>query len=375
MIAQQSLSRSRRRLIRALGAGGALLLTRSLLSLAAERPDPRIAKIIADTISVDMHNHTLWPFEKTPADVKPEPDFDIPGEMRKAGLSAICSAYYVDLYRPAEPGEYYQYHLQSLAHMDRLLAKTGMRRALRMSDLEHAHKKKEPIIVQNSEGAQFLEGQLERIEEAYQRGLRHLQLLHQIHDLRRPIGDVQDTEPEKFGGLTPFGAEVIKECNRLGIVVDMAHGRYETVTAAVKVTQQPFIVSHTALDGEIAREGLEARLIPRLISRDYAKAVADTGGIVGIWRLVQSLKKYVTALKQMVDVVGVEHTGIGTDSGIAPAQGSSFATNQMWPDESGGFLYALVGEMLAQGFRPDEIQKIVGGNYCRVFAKVTSRRS
>ena len=81
--------------------------------------------------------------------------------------------------------------------------------------------------------------QIERLDEAYQRwALRHLQLTHY-----RPneLGDIQ-TEPSVNGGLTPFGAEVIRRCNQMGIVVDIAHGTYDLVKKAAAVTTKPLVV-------------------------------------------------------------------------------------------------------------------------------------
>lgn len=350
--------------------------------------DPRVAKIVADTISVDMHNHDGQPtFAKTSADRKPDPTgVDLSGEMKKAGLSAICLTYAVDIYRTPQKDDWYQYHLQCLEYDDRLLAKSGMRRALTVADLKAAHASKTPIVIQACEGAHWIEGKLERIEEAYKRDLRLMQLPHQMHDLVAPLGGLQQLvvppggtqsgTPANVTALTPFGADVIRECNRLGIVVDMAHADEETVMGALKVTQQPLVVTHTALDSEVARSadlyvgnpGLKARLA----SKTYAKAVADADGIMGIWRIFPTVKDYVTGIKQMVDVVGVDHVGIGTDTSLALGVGGPVpGTNNIWPDQKSGFLYSVVQEMLTQGFEPDEISRIVGGNYVRLFGKVT----
>jgi len=382
---------SRRAVLQGLtAAGGAALLGPSMLANAwgQEAIDPRVAKLVADTISVDMHNHDGQPtFAKTSADRKPDPtDVDLSGEMKKAGLSAICLTYAVDIYRTPQKDDWYQYHLQCLEYDDRLLAKSGMRRALTVTDLKAAHASKTPIVIQACEGAHWIEGKLERIEEAYKRDLRLMQLPHQMHDLVAPLGGlqqlivppggVQSGTPANVTGLTPFGADVIRECNRLGIVVDMAHADEETVMGALKVTQQPLVVTHTALDSEVARSadlyvgnpGLKARLA----SKTYAKAVADAGGIMGIWRIFPTAKDYVTGIKQMVDVVGVDHVGIGTDTSLARGSGGPVpGTNNIWPDEKNGFLYSVVQEMLTQGFEPDEISRIAGGNYLRLFGEVT----
>ena len=114
----------------------------------------------------------------------------------------------------------------------------------------------------------------------------------------------------------------------------------------------------------VSNPGLRARLA----SKTYAKAVADAGGIMGIWRIFPTVKDYVTGIKQMVDVVGVDHVGIGTDTSLALVVGGPVpGTNNIWPDEKTGFLNSVAQEMLTQGFEPDEISKIAGGNYMRIF--------
>nr|WP_256466589.1 membrane dipeptidase [Bradyrhizobium sp. 23] len=93
---------------------------------------------------------------------------------------------------------------------------------------------------------------------------------------------------------------------------------------------------------------------------------------MGSWRIFPTVKDYVTGIKQMVDVVGVDHVGIGTDTSLAlPGGGPVPGTNNIWPDEKNGFLYSVAQEMLTQGFQPDEISKIADGNYVRLFGKVT----
>ena len=120
------------------------------------------------------------------------------------------------------------------------------------------------------------------MEEAYGRGLRHFGLLHDS-DASVPLGDVY-TNPPRYGGLTPFGASVIKECNRLGILIDLAHANMQTTEAALKVTTRPVVISHTGLDTQLGSDPHMAQIMrPRLISKEQAKTVADAGGAVGVW--------------------------------------------------------------------------------------------
>ena len=98
-----------------------------------------------------------------------------------------------------------------------------------------------------------------------------------------PLGDVY-TNPPRFGGLTTFGVSVIKQCNRLGILIDLAHANIQTTEAALKVTTRPVIISHTGLDTQVGSNPSMARMMrPRLIGKEQAKVVADAGGAVGVW--------------------------------------------------------------------------------------------
>jgi len=361
---------SRRKFLTALaGTGGAILLTPCQLRPA--ELDPRVVQIVSRTIAVDLHSHVQIPFVKDPAVAKPDPDIDLAGEMKRSGFSAVCQTYNLDAVGSAEAGDYHRYQLQALAFEDRLLARNHMRRALSLKDLQFAHGQRQPIIVQSVEGAQFIEGRPERVEEAYQRGLRHLQLVHELDDMVAPLGDVY-TATAHLGGLTPFGAQVVKECNRLGIVVDLAHGNTETVTGALKAATQPLIVSHTGIRNAAGERNTSADMQRRLITKEHAREVADAGGVIGVWwRLVVTMAEYVVALRDMVEAVGVDHVGIGTDTDLTASYVLPY-TNRIWPDENGGFFYAVAGEMLKQGFGADEIGKIGGGNFCRIFATVTA---
>ncbi len=73
----------------------------------------------------------------------------------------------------------------------------------------------------------------------------------------------------------------------------------------------------------------------------------------------------------MVNAIGVDHLGIGSGTDLLSSRVGS-GRNPAWPDLTGGFVRAVAGEMLYQGFTPDEIAKVGGGNYCRIFGEVTA---
>lgn len=330
-------------------------------------------------IAIDMHNH-IYPAGTEPRRGGPParsgesegPELSLADELARSGFTAVCASFVLDFAHNKNPGDARANLLRWFDAVDAELAKGHLRRALRMKDLEAARDDARPTLIQSVEGAHFIEGDLGRIEEVYGRGLRHLQLLHEKDDLVSPLGDT-NTGVAHLGGLTAFGVEVVKQCNRLGIVVDLAHASHDTVLGALKVATQPLIVSHTNLATWTGKNPRLAEMMrPRLLSREYAQVIAGAGGLIGVWtHLAESLPEFVESVKAMVDAVGVDHVGIGTDTDLLSARVGQ-GTNRAWPGLGSGFFPAVADELRRQGFSGEEIAKIGGSNYCRVFAQVTA---
>ena len=369
---------SRRGFLKLVPAGYAALRSQPV---SAGELDARVQRVLADTIAVDMHTHSK---AEGLFSGKPVTQDDIQGAMKRAGLAAVSLTYAVDgplmghsaaaagtrsnLARDPQPGEMYANHLKALAWMDHLVSSGAVSRALNFGDLCDSHQQGRPVIIQDAEGADFLEGHLERVQELYRRGTRILQLVHYASN---PIGDFQ-TGPEEHRGLTQFGRDVVKECNKVGIVVDVAHSTFETVEGVAGVCSRPFILSHTAVKGSRAQgssgaEGFRggmASLTARQVTPDHARLIAANGGVIGVWHLFANARDFVAGIKEFVDIVGIDHVGIGTDMGVQ-------ALNTMWPDESYGLIPTVINEMLENGFSGEDCRKVVGGNFCRVFQKCT----
>jgi membrane dipeptidase len=319
-------------------------------------PVPAMAQA-TDGAAVDIHSHSgnliMAAFNRAAFAPVAEP-------MRQGGMATIGLAVVADSpvirpmdnrIRPArdpKPGELYRFSQISFEKLHALAREQGMPLIRTAAELRAARADRPSVIV-TSEGADWLEGRIERLDEAYQRWqLRQLQLTHY-----RPneLGDIQ-TEPAVHGGLTDFGAEVIRRCNSLGIVVDIAHGPFDLVKRAVATTTKPLVLSHTALSD---------RPYPwtRLITSDHARAVASTRGVIGIWPVAQiaNVRTYADMIARMVDVVGVDHVGIGTDQLglLGPSCLPSYAD------------LPQLAAALSSRFKPAEISKLLGGNYRRVF--------
>lgn len=395
---------SRRKFVTSLTGAGAIIMLNPAISWILEE-DPRIAAIVAKTIGIDTHNHIDVPLN---AAELPGPKINLTGELKKSGLSAICMTFAVDYQKLNYENEAYERFLNGLTAMDTLLKYNNMARALNFDDLKTAHKAKKPIVIQSVEGGHFLEGKIERLKVAYDRGLRHLGLLHD-NDASVPLGDVFTNKPQ-WGGLTKFGTEVIKECERLGILVDLSHCDNTTVNGALKVATKPVLVSHTGLNTRLGNnEFMSKMMAPRLISKEQAKIIAGTGGVIGVWtHLADTPAAFADNIKAMADVVGVDHVCIGTDTKLTPAyrspndpgkkpgpenrpqgqqaekekgqdkkepggnkkQGGN-TTNTAWENQKTGFYYTVVEALLNAGFNEEEIGKIGGGNYCRIFDAAT----
>jgi membrane dipeptidase len=334
---------------------------RTLLTAAALAavPVPLAAQPVTG-VTVDIHSHAGNLIHVYGQGGK-EPFFPVADPMRQGGMAVICLAVVADSptsqvsegrirpYRDPKSGELYAHSQRAFARLNKLVQEQGLGVIRTAMDLATANASRPSIIV-SSEGADWTEGIPDRVDEAYQKyQLRHLQLTHY-----RPneLGDIQ-TEPAVKGGLTEAGAEIIRRCNKLGVVVDVAHGTYELVKKAAAVTTKPLILSHTSLTQRPA-------LWTRLITPDHAKAIAATGGVIGIWPIKEifgTYKAYADGFARMVDQVGVDHVGLGTD--LLGLLGGSTLPNY---DE----LPQLAAALRAR-FTAEETAKLLGGNYQRVF--------
>ncbi len=320
-------------------------------------PVPAMAQA-ADGTAVDIHSHAgnlnQMSYGRGQFSAVAEP-------MRQGGMSAICLAIVADSptittsggrLRPGRdprPGELYAFSQRSFGALHALAKEQGLPLIRTAADLRGARANRPSLIV-SSEGADFLEGKIERLDEAYQRwALRHLQLTHY-----RPneLGDIQ-TEPSIHDGLTAFGAEVIRRCNSVGIVVDVAHGTYELVRKAAAVTTKPLVLSHTSLTERAAP--WTRRILP-----DHARAIAATGGVIGVWPNLAYFGTYASfaeGIAKMVAVAGINHVGLGTDQMGLPG-GSTMPSYADLPQ---------LAAALRTRFNAEETAKLLGGNYRRVF--------
>jgi membrane dipeptidase len=329
-------------------------------SAPAPPDDAAVARVIAQTAPADLHSHAGRVIISRNGVERPFLPVSAP--MRVGGMALVSLAVVADTptthiedgrirpYRTPAAGELYGWSRNSFARAHRLATEQGLAIVTDRASLDAASAER-PSVVIAAEGADFLEGVVDRVDEAYEtHKLRHLQLTHyRVNEL----GDIQ-TEPAVHGGLSDFGAEVVRRCNARGIVVDVAHGTYDLVKRAAAVTTKPILLSHTSLV-------TQPRSWTRRITPEHARLVAETGGVIGIWPPTTEfpdMRSLARGMARMVDVVGVDHVGLGSDM-LGLLSPAAFANYDQLPD--------LARALLAEGFHPDEASRILGGNYLRVF--------
>lgn len=293
-------------------------------------------------------------------------------------------------------------HLQIERHPDQLVL------ALSAQDIVTARQgpQKKLATLLGVEGGHAIENDLGLLRDFHRLGVRYMTLTWSNSiDWADASGDIDNPKVKHHGGLTPFGQEVVREMNRLGMLVDLSHVSDATFFDAVKASRAPVIASHSS-----ARALTQS---PRNMTDDMLRAVAANGGLVmvnffsafideefrkafaaqtpardaALAALEKKLRKADPAtrlrartaaeiqwagklprppLKSLIDhidhiarVAGVEHVGLGSDFDGIPATPESI--------DSVADLPRLTEALLVRGYSPEQVHQILGGNFLRVF--------
>lgn len=302
------------------------------------------------------------------------------------------------------PDEATRYTLDMLAHLyDQLDATEGdIELAFSSAEvLENKAKGQTSIIISMENGAP-VQKSLSLLRMFYRMGVVCMTLAHN--------GDNEICDScagnHRWGGLSPFGKEVVKEMNSLGMIVDIAHCSDDTVRDCLEISRAPIVSTHSCCKALASHR--------RNLSDELLKAIADKGGVVQInfcpsflkdsfdkdatanalcehadtveaefikdprnpekvaaWVAVQkelealprpSYKDVADHIDHAVKVMGIDHVGVGTDyDGILVAPEGL---------ENVSKLPVLWDELRARGYSEKEIEKIAGGNFLRVFKEV-----
>jgi membrane dipeptidase len=334
--------------------------------------------LLAASPAIDIHAHPGRTFGRDAENLSPALKMMSSGgatedraiaDMRAGQLSGASFAVVADVQvlnvqpggglgaaREFMPGEARASYQRQIANMHRVLPDVGVTFVKEPEDFRRIKAKGGIAGLLTVEGADFLDGDIANVRKALDDGVRSITLVHY-----RPneVGDIQ-TAPPMWAGLPPFGADVIREMNRLGMVVDIAHAAENTAAAALAVSSAPVMCSHTHVNGR----GTDH---PRFISLDLAKEISRKGGVIGAWPAgigMKTLEEYAARIIDLADLLGPEHVSLGTDmdANFMPVMTSY----TQLPD--------LVAELLRRGYGKKNAAGFVGGNFLRVYEKVWAGR-
>ncbi len=227
-------------------------------------------------------------------------------------------------------------------------------------DVEKAKKEDKVAGVIGLEGAESVEGDLSLLRMFYRLGVRLLTVAWSRRN--RAADGVYETRTG--GGLTNFGLQLVKECNRLGIMVDVSHLSPAGVRDVLEVSSAPVIASHSNAHALCPH--------PRNLTDEQLVAVARKGGVIGVTfvpafiseeRQEASLEKLLDHIDHIVHIAGIDHVGLGSDfDGFPPPPPTGLEDVTCLP--------AITAGLVERGYSEDNVRKVLGGNLLRVFRQV-----
>jgi membrane dipeptidase len=374
------------------------------LTLHAQDDMARARRISAEAIGIDSHIDTIQHVLVDGVDLAnrlPNGMVDFP-RLREGGMKAPFFALWVPVYYKGAEAVRRTLDLRDAmqsvldAHKDQIELATGA------GDIERIVKSKKIAAFLAIEGGHQIDDDLAVLRMYYRMGIRAMTLTH----FKNNNWADSSTDKPEHNGLTPFGKDVVREMNRLGMLVDVSHVSDKTFYDAIAVSTKPVIVSHSS--------SRSISDIPRNVTDDMLRALSKNGGVIGInfgegfispkdaaalraaiasdqgappdmvgkilddyankeYRKdlaemktgLATLSDVADHVDHMVKVAGIDHVGIGSDfDGItSPPQGLEDISK----------MPALVAVLLKRGYSEQDLKKILGGNYLRVIREVTGR--
>jgi len=285
---------------------------------------------------------------------------DLP-RLKEGGVTCQVMALYIEpQYKPTRSA---RRTLQLLdAFYDLVEQSEDFVLATRAEDILTAKKENKVSAVLSIEGGEAIEGSLSLLRSFYRLGVRAMGLTwNQRNDIADGVG-----EKSAKSGLTDFGVSVVKEMERLGMLVDVSHLSDSSFWAVDSVAERPYIASHS-----------NARALaphPRNLTDEQIEAIARKGGVIGVVYAPGfvddnpekvSLARLCDHIDHIKKIAGIDHVGLGSDfDGFRVKEGNP----QVLKDVSE--LPKLTEELYTRGYSEEEIKKVLGGNWLRVYREV-----
>jgi membrane dipeptidase len=355
-------------------------------------------------IVVDTHNDITTPMTNDDYDLGGNPPYPYRtsiDRMKKGGLSAIFFSLYIKPWY-VQHGGAARRTLDMIDSVYRAVERhpNDLMIATSAADIRRAKAQNKIASLMGIEGGHAIENSLPTLREFYRLGVRYMTLTwNNTNDWADARGD------KTHNGLTDFGKEVVREMNRLGMLVDISHVSDKTMSDALDVSKAPVIASHSS-----ARA---LSNVARNIPDDLLKRIAKNGGVVQVnfyslfvdqktvspqsdergnrlkdqqealsvkyandpERLSEEsdkleaanplpplpISKLIDHIDHIVKVAGIDHVGLGPDFDGANDFPEGARDESMLPN--------ITYELLKRGYSEQDIDKILGGNFLRVFAQ------
>ncbi|MGB2077722.1 MAG: dipeptidase [Pseudoalteromonas tetraodonis] len=362
-------------------------------------PSDKAIKLAHDTILIDTHIDVPYRIHDKWADVTKATeggDFDYPRAV-KGGLNAPFMSIYIPAHLEFEgKGKSFQLANQLIDGMEAIAQRAPDKFAIADStqDIEQQFKDNKISIAMGMENGSPIEGEMKNLQHFFDRGVRYITL---AHSQSNHISDSSYDIRRKWKGLSPFGKELVKEMNNIGMLIDVSHISDDAFYQVMELSNTPVIASHSSL--RKYTPGFE-----RNMNDDMLLALKKNGGVIqinfgssfvtskaGSWYdQLKSKKQTITeegkkvakdfdamyraknpypfaSLEQVLDhidhvvkLIGIEHVGIGSDyDGVGDSLPIGLKDVSSYPN--------LVQGLMDRGYSDSDIKKILSGNTLRVW--------
>lgn len=341
----------------------------------------RALKLHRTAFVVDTHNDITSPiadegFDLGARDNSGKIQTDIP-RMKEGGLNVEFFSIYVAAKYAKEGGA----ARRAMEMIDGVYEQArrhpeSLEMAYNLADIRRIRRAGKIAALMGIEGGHAIEDSLSALRLFHRLGVRYMTLTHtNTNNWADSAGGIGNPPEKRHGGLSDFGKEVIREMNRLGMMVDVSHIGDETFQDVIETTEAPVIASHSSCR--------TLTNVPRNMTDDMLRALAKNGGVIMInfyngfintdyakpgdpvptkSAQTATLDMLMAHFDHAIKIAGIDHVGIGSDfdgvDGLLPPGMEDVSK-----------LPTITYELLKRGHSEAEVKKVLGGNLLRVLAE------
>jgi membrane dipeptidase len=349
----------------------------------------RAARLLRDNIVISLHDHPV----RFPSDMGQTPEYNRTGRQHTAFTGLMASGMTV-VFDNMMDGTACVTGNAPWRWLD-IITDLGMRQAdiahqddiivvRTLADIDHAHRAGQVGLVFGLEAATPIENEIDRLDVLYGLGVRQIGIAYSDSNaLGSGLNETTD------GGLTDFGRRAVTRMNKLGLAIDISHSSDRTGVDVCAASETPVFMTHAG-----ARAVWDT---PRMKPDDVLRAVAATGGVIGMSAAPHTTLSHdhprhdilsvMDHFRYCLDLVGIEHVAFGPDTLYGDHVGLHTVFGHLLRRPGGGPSYEKVayvdglenptenfgnicGWLVREGFSDEEIAAVLGGNIQRALAEI-----